>query len=51
MAPKAQKGTLMDWGANKGPWDQRTQNLELGSSFKRTQILVKLAPSFHDLHF
>jgi hypothetical protein len=47
--PQGIEGTLMNWEANKGPYDQQVYKLEDSSSFKRTQILVKLAPRFHGL--
>ena len=53
MAPKAQKEPSWTGGDQQralGPTStQITSSLEAGSSFKRTQILVKLAPRFHDL--
>ena len=48
MASKAQRHPH-GLGVIKGPWGHRTQNLKAGSSFKRTQISVKLAPRFHGL--
>ena len=50
MTPKAQKEPSWTGGrGTKGNWDQWVHKFEAHSSFKRTQIVVKLAPRFHGL--
>ena len=52
MAPKAQKEPSWIGGATKGLGANKYTikgSLEAGSSFKRTQILVKLTPRCHGL--
>ena len=52
MAPEAQKKPSWIGGPTKGLRANEYTfycSLEAGSSFKRTQISVKVAPRFHDL--